>query len=1097
MPDRPLDNSTRFLPLKIFLVSLAVLGLNVLIYFFLFSSDQTAFFRDVSPRLIFADSQEVSLKGIFDSEFKSATVNQTVLSGTTLRTGANSFAEMQVEGSSIRLGENTEVDLLQNNFNNIEEPRFVLSLKSGTIWVNATQFIQVYLPRSEVFFSHSMGSVTLKGSLNTIRTVTGYADVKLYTPDSSRRTSFILPLRSQIVYSDDQLVADYSRIQYSKLKKELKLSAVPKILFEEPWVKRNLKNDESLLKPPFTLESASAFEFLTRYHTLRAQFALVPFRQRLEQLKLAVVDLKYLLGRLNISGDIPATESLLAEFDQLAQQFYDDSDFSDMLVDYFYRIRSVERDTAAFKVKEYLRSFIFTYEKDPVLLRTYFADIDYLLTAGRPNQAELVAHDWFDRWGVSLRNANKTEFENQSRLFLNVLKYHSDNVTKELLSILDQLGDIRLSMTTRYEDTLLEIASDRLDMSKLLVAAARFTEAKTYLKTSYSNLKLSEQNVPLAARDLFIKEATLIGDRIAFAEEQLKGAAGSVDESKFNDYLAIQERDKTLAERFETLISGSKLPEEEPIVYPTVPEVADHFAKYGIVAIPSDILVVKDHPFEFTIKEARIPDIYIDGKTAVFSGTFDFVTDVMIKVILNGQSIAGTISMKDLIKVATVGTSKVPVENVPTPDVEGASEYLSTKSSDEVQRNQLIAQDLAMQLAMAELNQQFVTLPSTGKITILNTSTLNEFRLKDAFIEDPTTGRKTQLSFDYFSDTQMVSKVEVVESPQLSLPATIQLSQLSDLIFSQLYGLEEVQAETEKVKTELSSLGLTVRNNDLKFRMNTDLNLVDFKTARLKEMPIDISGTFNRSAKTLTSAAYESFTMTKVPVRDFLRAVAEQWLIKYLDDQGIPIAKTNITTTLPASRVTITGYKRGAKEIDFIFDVTSNRLLDIRLKGLANVVSSMTFEEFSLIQSDEVIVPGTTPQEAIVVEETVDPLIKQIGSCGQFVTKLSTCTAYTCEFYHPLTNKPMVRRITGLLDGKCRYSEGMPDGELFSCSLPDSYRIAFLTFYKDLLDLGVMLTESTADKGSADASYVIDEIQTSNPYQTAIENTVCEVVGGS
>ena len=51
-----------------------------------------------------------------------------------------------------------------------------------------------------------------------------------------------------------------------------------------------------------------------------------------------------------------------------------------------------------------------------------------------------------------------------------------------------------------------------------------------------------------------------------------------------------------------------------------------------------------------------------------------------------------------------------------------------------------------------------------------------------------------------------------------------------------------------------------------------------------------------------------------------------------------------------------------------------------------------------------------------------------LGDCEDFPAALSACRSYGCEFTHPLTQETLKRDVVGLISGKCKYIETMPEG---------------------------------------------------------------------
>jgi len=1086
------DNQLYFFSGKVLFLSLIFIVINLALYFVMLRGGSEAAFREVAPRLVFSEDQQVELKTPFDEAFSAGHTGQSVLTGSDIKTGPKSYAELRLEGNSIRLDENTEVVLAENNFMHPEAPRFVLNLKAGSLWINAFDPMLVKSGQVEAKFAQSVGMIHFADPLNRVFAVTGNVDLNLYDQAGTLLTQFVVPLKNQVTFSNSQLQPVYAKLEYSKLKKELKMGRLADSVLEESWVKRNTRDDASaLLASNHYIFSLTQYHFLNRYHSLREKLALIPARKRLERLTLATIKLKYLLGYLQENGDMETAKTVLDEFSAVAAELPGDPLLDDLVQDQFFVIRNVRTDTPAYLVKEKLRQMVYAEKKDPALFRSYLADLDYLLRARALKQAEEVAKQWYEQWTDGLKQTARAEFNHQARIYLSLILANTDSVSRNLLSLLDDIGNYRLQHTDDYEETLLEIATERLDISKFLVASKRYLDAKNYLKTSYSNLDLAAADVPVAARDLFIKEATLIGDRIAFAEQNLKGSAGAIDEAKFRDYLLTQERDKSLAERFLAFIEETKPVDEVPVVYPTVPEVVDRFTDSRIIVIQEDVATDPQNPFVFAVASARLSDRAEDGSSITFSAQYDYATNAVYDVVLQGKALAGTFSLDDLVRVALAGDTDIAAENVPVLDKENVADYLDVKGINETERDQVVAQDLAIQLLIKELGTFDISIPSVQSVLVLNKATLSEFRVMDAFVTDEEADRQAAVVFDINTVTNVLTNVKVKEAPTLVLPAQIAVGDLAPQVFTNLYGLEKELAEAEKVVRELSQDGLILKASDMKFVSGSNYDRVDFRKVVLKDMPIQLAGTYERSTNRFTQASYASLNATDVAVSDFLKLVSEFWVVNYLNEQGISVSKNNIATQLPAAQFSIRNYVRGSKRLSFVFDVTGNRLTNVTLEGLDTVVPSMTFDEFSLIQSEDLSTPAPPPEEIIIEEDiTFD---QRIGSCGRFIENLEKCAKFACEFLHPVTNEPMTRRISGQINGKCRYTEQMPDNQIMTCDYTQEYQAAVAQQHSDLLPKEVMVTSVTFGEDVLDKTYNADGKTLTNPAAQAFDEGQCVI----
>ena len=1066
---------------KTLILAVLVMLLNVG-FFSVVIPQKKQVYGNVAPVVSFGEDDKVMIKSPFDADFREVKSGQPVISGTGIKTGDSGYADLMLDKNRIRLDKNTDIELTENNFRNPQSPfltRLSFRLNSGTVWVNAFDPILVSTKQSEALFSHTVGQYSYSAPMNRVFTVMGNVDMTFYDSGNNPLTSFVLPLKNQITYTDPQLIKDYARLEYSKLKKEFKMGPVPQTLLDEEWIKENTAYDISQSVNGDYIFSSTDYDFFSRYHKLRAELSVIPGVKHIELLNLAAVQLEYLLGGVNRSNSMELAKSLLSEFGGLEEKLGTDQSFIDFTETQFYGIRNIRTNTPSYLVKDSLRDFLFSKKKDTTIFRTYLSDIDFLLRVGELNQAEKVADKWVTEWKPELRSKYMDELNRESRIFQSIILAYIDKITPKFLSMLDDISDYRIKNSSSPEETLYEVAMERLEVSQYLVSAYRYTDAKTYLKTSYSQLDLAKQPDSMAAKGLFIQEGALLADRIAFAEQTLKGSAQKIDEAKFRDYLSIQERDKSIAERFLALIEESQKPVEIK-VYPTVDDVTGFFAQNGITVLNQDVAPDSGNPFEFDISTGRFVSRAYDGSQIVFSATFDYSSKALFNIVIN--DIKGNLTMEDFVLVAKNGDKEVTTPNTPVADTSKVGDYLNLNGGEDALRSQIMAQDLAVQLMIKELEKYNVIIPSGQQVAILDKATLTEFKVSDVNIEDTATKRKAQVSFEYNSVTKIVSGIQLKGGISLDIPAQIKADDFTSTVFKALYGKEKEIDETTKAIAELSNYGFEIAAKDIDFE-DKDFRIVDFKDVRLKSMPFTVTGTYNRNTKMLTKAENPLLTSLSIDASSYIKKLAVLWTIDYLASKGIVITEANITSALPADKVDIKNYQRGTKVIDMTFDVKSNKLINIKVQGISAAVPSMTFDEFSLVEGGSPVgqITNTTPAQS-----------GPNGTCDDFADRLSGCVKYSCEFPDSETQTSMIRRITGLNGDKCRYIEQLPDSKYMECNFAEDARNAVAQQFSDQLAAGSILTgiNFASDSGK---TYTVSGAETSNPLQDAITRGECVV----
>ncbi|MBI5422268.1 hypothetical protein HZA44_04005 [Candidatus Peregrinibacteria bacterium] len=943
------------------------MAINLAFYVVALFGQPTQMPRVVAPTVSFASGQEIFVRTPYGVTFEPAVAGQSLFEGMSLKTGSDSFAEIHLEGNLIRMDQNTEVRFLENHFREANQPRLVLGLDSGSLWVNAFDSVAVRLPRAEAVFFHGVAMATYSEPLNRITSIIGSTDLILNDADGSDLAHFSIPFRQQVAFADQQIIPDYSKLHYSKLKKELKLGPVSNRILQEDWVKRNTQGDLRIfLAENHYLYSNSSYQLKDKYLATLEKLSLLPARTRTLRLERSTILLKYLLGGVQQRGSKVDAKALLDTFSNLISPIKDDPELVDLMERQFYAIQNAPADSPAYMAREHLRTLLLN-PNNPEMLRSYLSDLDFLLRSGTPEQALKVADLWLSHWTSAFVKAHPDEFELQARVYHSLMLAYAGQVDSSLLTVLEKAEDLRLAQSSDSEETLFEIALERLDMSKYMVAAARYSEAKSYLRTSYAKLNLGEREASAAAREIFIKDATLLADRIAFAEQSIHASAGPLDEKAFMDYLNTQERDKTLEQRFTSFLEGSKT-QEVLKAPPTIPEVSQRFATSRIVVLDQDIATVPDAPFEFHVANARLVDRAPDGSAITFEASYNYSTNGIYDISMGGKPLRGNYSLDDFVRIALTGT---PAEELTAPPETNVSGYLDLGSTEEAQRSQVIAQDLAVQLVTSELATYDIVVPSATQVEVTDTATLTSFRITGAIIEDTTKKRVVKTNFNYDSVTKSLSDISL-DAVSAVLPKEVPVGQFVSMIFTTIYGKEEQEKATTAIIAQLARNGMILVASDTTFA-DAAFNVVTFQKMRLSAMPIEFSGTFDRRINQFTTVQSALLTRSNITPPAFASEAAFLFVTDYLAKQGITVTQANIKTTLPAEKVVIQDYVRGDKVINFTFDVANNRLLDISLKGSSSVVKSMTFEEFKLVgggESTAPVAPAPSPTPEPVVPVT-------------------------------------------------------------------------------------------------------------------------------
>jgi len=118
--------------------------------------------------------------------------------------------------------------------------------------------------------------------------------------------------------------------------------------------------------------------------------------------------------------------------------------------------------------------------------------------------------------------------------------------------------------------------------------------------------------------------------------------------------------------------------------------------------------------------------------------------------------------------------------------------------------------------------------------------------------------------------------------------------------------------------------------------------------------------------------------------------------------------------------------------------------------------------EVSLLLSEEVAVEPTCTDEIKNGTETdIDcggtceacvPLeIEKEIACKDLPEKLTACEAYECAFAHPITREELVRTISGIVEGTCRYKETISQDKWMECRFLEEKHVAMGKYYEDVM----------------------------------------------
>ena len=112
-----------------------------------------------------------------------------------------------------------------------------------------------------------------------------------------------------------------------------------------------------------------------------------------------------------------------------------------------------------------------------------------------------------------------------------------------------------------------------------------------------------------------------------------------------------------------------------------------------------------------------------------------------------------------------------------------------------------------------------------------------------------------------------------------------------------------------------------------------------------------------------------------------------------------------------------------------------------------------------------------------------------------FAQKLEKGEPHLMKFKHPFTGEDLEREIIGIVDGKCEYTEGMPNGGKLECHYSPESRKAVAQYYRDLSNSDSSGTKVSLSGEVQKTTYTIDGKEVENPLQECLKNGECLISG--
>jgi len=938
---------------KVLFLSFIFLMANLGIYALKNVADQAVVLESLAPKLISETIEEIELKSFYDEDFRPAREGQEIFSGTTIKTSEAEFTELVLGNNVIKLNESTELELVENNFIGAsvylpDVPRLVLNLKSGSIWVNAFDFVEVQSPRSVAHMHHAVGLLTYSAPINRVMVVTGDVDLEMLSDEGEILTEFVVPLHNQVTFIDSQITDAYKSLKPSKIKKELKMTPISAEVLEDEWVAKNAY-DFTLKRENFNgdfIYSGLAYNLKSCFQSCMSYISFVPEAKRNLALVKAKTMISYLLGNVQDNRDLVVAKDIIADFKSLVDTRKNDPLFKNLIVETLFSIENAEFGSPAYTLKEVLIDMV-EMDEGVYVYRLYLTDIRRMFFEENVQKAESVLNKWSKRWSDEKIKNNIDEFNRQTQILNHTILSHIDLIPISILEIFDDAGTKLISYSLDPEETSFEVIKNRLQIAATLVSHYQYVLAKQYLKNSYLSLNIEEKNTDLASTKIFLENGKLLAQRIQYAEDVLHGASESIDETKFRDYFQARTRDEVFAQDLQNFFD---LEEKENIIssvidVPTPSQVSERFMDVQINVNYGDISLIKDAGFTYKINNARLVDRGVNNETLSFSAIYDYKSNSVSSVVSEGREYVGGFTLPDIIPLLRKGDSLVSDVYYPTISEAGIDLLITDEEKIVALEGQLIAQDIARQLAYNELEAVHVIIPEVKfNIEILDALNLDKFKITNAFVVSADEKDSIIINFNYNSQTRKVTNVTSEEDVQII--EEVDVMNLASEVLLKVHELNKRLEFIDSFNTYMKQNDLNISSYDIIHIKDNNFQLNDLEMLTLG---LKVSGIYDFENEIFISVSHKLLSSKSIGLKEYFEQLAELQIADYLADNGISVTVQQIKTTYPFYSINVTKVNNGGYEFDFDLDMKNGMLVNVTHNGVIEKSGKMTFDEFLAI----------------------------------------------------------------------------------------------------------------------------------------------------
>ncbi len=800
--------------LRSFILSLTALALTAALVAVDHRETTQASVIQMAPIVRFEEGEMVQIKPFANQDYIEATNGQSIFSGSYLKTAEGSVAEITLNKTQFELKENTELEFIQNNSGDLfnyasQTPRLHLGLNQGQLWVNADHPIQIESNTFIVQLNHATAFLDMQSNLSQVAVLDGSAELKLKNEQGQIINKIVVPLNSQVSFSADQITQNYLALEPSKLRKELNAQAVTNQIENDPWYLSLEDKKSNVAYHKQTLNSELRYAAQISFENMQSALAIRPQAQlKIDQSRLQS-KLSYLLGKLKTENDRLKAQEVLDEIDGIIMPYSKDRIIQKTLKKTFAEVQGATFGTVEYMLKEKLFTYLMPSE-GPSVLAVHLADFARLMESGQIESAAVVLDKWATQWTEQIIQSDLDEYEREGQILKNILRTHIAEVTVPMLDHFDQTGQNRMQHREDKQEIRFEVAQDRLDIVTSLLASYQYPLAKQYLKNSYLSLDIVNLSENSSTAELFLETGTLLARRIDYALNILGGQAIPIDETAFQNYLDERTRDELLVEDLSMLLdieaqAAEPIPKESQEV--SAQEVFERLTALDFEIELENIQAIDASQGTFQLKDVVKPtnDPQV---TYTFEAQYAYAEDALTNINLNEQLFKGPVLLEDMNRLLVEADS--PSASSTDENVPGLDELLTDQSELTSQEDQALANDLAVRLALSQLQAAGVTVtdPKTD-IQITDSVSLEQFNIQNALIKSTVDEREFAIRFDYSTQTQMAQNItQIAEGEGLSAESitdSVSIEALANVVTQFVLKQEEAQKTLEELETFLGN----------------------------------------------------------------------------------------------------------------------------------------------------------------------------------------------------------------------------------------------------------------------------------------------------